>query len=109
LVGTICSSLQNQGFQEGINPFLLPETNLVIEEVQVFFGVFVPVVGSPVGDIPKEGEDGPLVFPSDHLEGVSISLSVDLLIFGFKDNPQSTHTVVVYSIFVSRLGSNKTS
>jgi len=35
-----------QGFQEGINPFLLPETNLVIEEVQVFFGVFVPVGGS---------------------------------------------------------------
>ena len=93
MVGELCGPLKDQGFQEGINPFLLPETNLVIEEVQVFFGVFVPVVGSPVGDIPKEGEDGPWVISSNHLEGVSISLSIDLLIFGFKDNPQSTHTV----------------
>ena len=51
------------------------------------------IVGPPVGDIPKQGEDGPWVFPSDYLEGVSISLPVNLLIFGFKDYPQSTHTV----------------
>ena len=46
LVGELCGPLKDQGFQEGINPFLLPETNLVVEEVQVFFGVFVPVGGS---------------------------------------------------------------
>ena len=95
MVGELCGPLKNQGFQEGVNPFLLPETNLVIEEVPVLPGVLLSVVGPPVGDIPKEGEDGPLVTSSDHLEGVSISLPVDLLIFSFKDNPQDifAHTV----------------
>jgi hypothetical protein len=46
MVGELCGPLKDQGFQEGINPFLLPETNLVIEEVQVFSGVFVLVGGS---------------------------------------------------------------
>jgi len=58
LVGELCGSLQNQGFQERIDPSLLPESNLVIQKVQVFSGVFVLVVGPPVGDIPKKGEDG---------------------------------------------------
>ena len=45
LVGELCGPLKNQGFQEGVNPFLLPETNLVIEEVPVLPGVLLPVVG----------------------------------------------------------------
>jgi len=48
LVGEVCGPLKNQGFQEGINPFLLPETNLAIEEVPVLPGVLLPVGGSPL-------------------------------------------------------------
>jgi hypothetical protein len=95
LGGELCGPLKDEGFQEGVNPFLLPETNLVIEEVSVLPGVLLSVVGPPVGDIPKEGEDGPWVTPSDHLEGGSVPFPVDLFIFGFKDNPQDifAHTV----------------
>jgi len=46
LGGELCGPLKDEGFQEGINPFLLPKTNLVIEEVQGFSGVFVLVGGS---------------------------------------------------------------
>lgn len=46
MVGELCGPLKNQGFQEGVNPFLLPETNLVIEEVSVLPGVLLSVVGS---------------------------------------------------------------
>jgi len=39
LGGELCGPFKDQGFQEGINPFLLPEASLVIEEVQVFPGI----------------------------------------------------------------------
>ena len=55
----------------------------------------VHIVGPPVGDIPKQGENGFLVISSNHLEGVSIPFPVDFFVFGFKDYPQDVfaHTV----------------
>jgi len=45
LVGELCGPLKDQGFQEGVNPFLLPETNLVVEEIPILLGISMLVVG----------------------------------------------------------------
>jgi len=55
LGGELCGPLKNQGFQEGVNPFLLPETNLAIEEVSVLLGVLLPVGGSSLRGHPQRG------------------------------------------------------
>jgi len=55
LGGELCGPLKDEGFQEGVNPFLLPETNLAIQEVSVLLGVLLPVGGSPLRGHPQRG------------------------------------------------------